>query len=204
MDKNKHVTEEKTSTQSERAKEARLTKPIKDTETLQELMSVYKRGSRDYLLLAVGLNTGLRISDILPLTLGDLSGSTFTIVEQKTRKKTTISLNNDLRALVFDTAEIEQVEDAKDYFFFNRRDRSKHISRSQAFRIVDKAGDMIGINISPHSLRKTFGYIHYKRTKDIAQLMYVFNHSAPNVTMRYIGMDEESAFENIYSHSIGL
>lgn len=184
-------------------KEKRTTKPIKDSETLLKLMNVYPKHSRNYLLLAVCLNTGLRISDVIGLKLSDIKGSELNLIEKKTKKDKVVGINNDLRALVEDTAK-ENILDGSDYLFFNQHDKRSHISRVQAFRIVHHAGQMIGIGISPHSLRKTFGYIHYTRTKDVAQLMYIFNHSAPNVTLKYIGIDDESAFQNVYSHSIGI
>lgn len=33
-----------------------------------------------------------------------------------------------------------------------------------------------------HTLRKTFGYWHYKQYKDVAILQDIFNHSAPSIT----------------------
>lgn len=76
------------------------------------------------------------------------------------------------------------------------------ISRYQAFRIVQEYGDLIGLKLSPNSLRKTFGYIHYKRTNDVSLLMKVFNHSSPAVTLYYIGFDEETMQNEIYNHYI--
>lgn len=184
-------------------KDQRVTKPIKDPNALKELMSVYEKGSRNYLLLAFMLNTGLRVSDVIDLRLNDFEGAELRLIEKKTKKRKTITINNDLRALMADTAVAQRLEE-HDYLFFNQRDRSAHISRIQAFRIVSHAGEMIGLNLSPHSLRKTFGYTHYQRTKDIVELMNIFNHAAPSVTLRYIGVDEETAYRNVYSHSIGL
>ena len=46
-------------------------------------------------------------------------------------------------------------------------------------------------NFGTHSLRKTFGYHYYKNTKDIATLMQVFNHGSQNITLRYIGIEQE-------------
>lgn len=40
-------------------------------------------------------------------------------------------------------------------------------------------------------MRKTFGYFHYKQYKDVAILQEIFNHSAPSVTLRYIGINQD-------------
>jgi len=45
--------------------------------------------------------------------------------------------------------------------------------------------------IGTHTLRKTFGYHFYQKYKDIALLQELFNHSAPSVTLRYIGINQD-------------
>ncbi|GKS12930.1 hypothetical protein YDYSY3_39300 [Paenibacillus chitinolyticus] len=45
--------------------------------------------------------------------------------------------------------------------------------------------------IGTHTLRKTFGYHFYKRYKDVALLQQIFNHSAPSITLRYIGINQD-------------
>ena len=56
----------------------------------------------------------------------------------------------------------------------------------------------IGIDykIGTHTLRKTFGYHHYKKFKDVALLQKIFNHSSPAITLRYIGIDQEEIDES--------
>ncbi|HDH4350545.1 TPA: site-specific integrase, partial [Staphylococcus aureus] len=50
----------------------------------------------------------------------------------------------------------------------------------------------IGLSeIGTHSMRKTFGYHYYKKTKDVALLMDLFNHSSQVVTLRYVGISQE-------------
>lgn len=45
--------------------------------------------------------------------------------------------------------------------------------------------------IGTHSMRKTFGYHHYKKYKNIALLQKIFNHSSPQITLRYIGVEQD-------------
>ena len=67
-----------------------------------EAMSLIRRLYRDRnytisLLVATGCLTGLRISDILSLRYSDLFSGEFEIIEQKTKKRRTIRINQDLR-----------------------------------------------------------------------------------------------------------
>ena len=41
-------------------------------------------------------------------------------------------------------------------------------------------------------MRKTFGYHYYKKTKDVATLMELFNHSHESITLRYIGITQDT------------
>lgn len=61
-----------------------------------------------------------------------------------------------------------------------------------AYKILKKAANEIGlVDIGTHTMRKTFGYHFYQKTKDIVLLQKIFNHSSPDVTKRYIGMDQD-------------
>ncbi|MDI6508921.1 tyrosine-type recombinase/integrase, partial [Bacillus wiedmannii] len=68
----------------------------------------------------------------------------------------------------------------------------KPITKVQAYRILNNCADMVGLeNIGTHSMRKTFGYHYYKKTKDVAYLMTIFNHASQEVTKRYIGITQD-------------
>ena len=47
------------------------------------------------------------------------------------------------------------------------------------------------VNVGTHTMRKTFGYHHYKQFNDVALLQKIFNHSSPSITMRYVGIAQE-------------
>ncbi|PGV52475.1 tyrosine-type recombinase/integrase [Bacillus sp. AFS037270] len=177
--------------------------PITDTKQLKELMDVYKKGSKQYLLLAYALNTGLRISDILRANVQDSLKGVWKDREEKTNKEKIIQLNPKLQLLIRDFVEANNLQEG-DYLFYSNKDRGKPISRVQAHRIVAHAGDMIGITLSCHSLRKTFGYMAYKQDVDLALLQYIFNHSSQAVTLRYIGVTQDEANRVTTGLSIGI
>jgi integrase len=79
-----------------------------------------------------------------------------------------------------------------EYLFQSRNGTNQPLSRSQSYRILNKAGEKVGLDsIGCHSTRKTFGYHHYKQHKDVALLQQLFNHSAPSVTLDYIGVNQD-------------
>lgn len=177
--------------------------PITDMKVVKDVMEVYKKGSKQYLLLAYSLNTGLRISDILRANVKDSLAGIWKDREEKTNKEKLLHLNPKLQLLIRDYVDQHQLH-PQGYLFFSNKDRSKPISRVQAHRIVAHAGDMVGITLSCHSLRKTFGYMAYKQDVDLALLQYIFNHSSQAVTLRYIGITQDEANRVTTGLSIGI
>ncbi|HHS2995294.1 tyrosine-type recombinase/integrase [Staphylococcus aureus] len=117
---------------------------------------------------------------------------TIKLREQKTRKQKQIPLYH----LKEDIDRYIQFLEDEDYLFkSNKLDSEaqiKPISRVQAYRILNHSAKSIGLSeIGTHSTRKTFGYHYYKKTKDVALLMDLFNHSSQVVTLRYVGISQE-------------
>lgn len=176
--------------------------PIRDKEKIETVKKILrKNGSRDYLLFLLGINSGLRISDILRLKVRDIYNKDYIeITEQKTNKykrfPITYSFKNTLEEFIVD-------KNSEDWLFKSRKGK-KAITRIQAYRIINQACTEAGITerIGTHTLRKTFGYHFYQEKKDIALLQYIFNHSAPSVTLRYIGINQDMIDASL--HSFGL
>jgi len=169
-----------------------LVQPIREKEKIEEIKNeLLKSGYRDYLLFVAGINLGLRISDLLRLQVKDVRNKTHIILtEQKTAKSKRFLLNTNMKE-IFDNY-IWNLSD-EEYIFKSRQGSNRPITRMQAYRIVNIAAKQVGITdqIGTHTLRKTFGFFHYQQFKDVAILQYIFNHSAPSVTLRYIGINDD-------------
>ncbi|HNW83842.1 MAG TPA: site-specific integrase [bacterium] len=165
--------------------------PIRDPDKIEAMKAVLRKQSlRNYFLFVAGINIGIRIGDLLKLTVKDMSGSHIIINEQKTGKEKRFKINASLQQEV---AEYIQGMAADDYLFPSRQGgRNVPLSRISAWRIINEAAAVVGIpHIGTHTLRKTFGYHFYQKTKDIALLQHIFNHSSPSVTLRYIGINQD-------------
>lgn len=175
--------------------------PLRDKKQIEKMKSeLLKQSYRDYLLFVIGINTGLRISDILRLKVNTVKDKTHILIqEQKTGKEKRFLINphlkDDIDKYIINMNEWE-------YLFQSQKGTNQPISRVQAYRILRKAADKLGIvSVGTHSLRKTFGYHHYQQNKDVALLQELFNHSAPSVTLRYIGINQDvmdRTIENFY------
>lgn len=163
--------------------------PIRSKEIIAQFKNVLLHKSyRDYILFVIGINTGLRISDILQLKVEDVKGSHIVITEKKTNKHKRFYINGQLRK---ELNKYIKGMNNDDYLFPSRKG-DKPITRVQAYRILNDVADKLDVaEVGTHTLRKTFGYWHYQQYKDVAILQDIFNHSSPSVTLRYIGITDD-------------
>ncbi len=165
--------------------------PITDSELLADILDYLKRtNTRNYMLVLTGCNTGFRVSDILRLRVRDVTGTHISIRERKTKKEKRIMMTTELRRELKAYIEGRQ---PYEYLFLSRQGINQPIGRGQAYNIMRNIAEEFNLTeIGCHTLRKTFGYFHYKKFKDVALLMNHFNHSAPKITLRYIGELQET------------
>lgn len=169
-----------------------IVQPIRDKRKIEDIKTVLlKKGYRDYILFVLGINTGLRVSDMLKLKVDDVKGTHIIIKESKTGKQKRFLINPQLGK------ELERYTTGMTNYLFTSK-KGGPITRVQAYRILNHAADYCGLSeIGTHTMRKTFGYWHYQRYKDVAMLQDIFNHSAPSVTLRYIGITDDNKDETI-------
>lgn len=178
----------------------KIVQPIRDKNKINEMkIELKKKGTRDYLLFVVGINTGLRISDIIKLKVLDVLNEDRTvkyhisIIEKKTKKRKKFKINDTLSR---EFKEYCKNLNMNDYLFCSRKGANEHITRVQAYRLLNVVASKLGIEeVGTHTLRKTFGYWFYKKTKDIAMLQKLFNHSSPSITLAYIGIEQDEIDE---------
>lgn len=177
----------------------KLVEPIRDMQKVKAFKSaLLEKGSRDYIMGLIGLNTGLRISDILDLKVGQVKNKKETVItEEKTGKKRKIywdSIYEEIQNYV-------ENKNENDYLIASRQ--GGPLERTQAWRIIRAAGKKCNLlDLGTHSLRKTFGYHYYKKTHDVAMLMQIFNHSSPTITLRYIGINDEEIQNSLKGFSL--
>lgn len=175
--------------------------PIRDIEKVEFIKEYLKdKNERDYIMFMVGINTGLRISDILKLRVKDVSSDYISMREQKTGKQKRIiitpSLKRVLKMYIIG-------KDPEEFIIRSRKGENKPIGRSQAYKILNEAAKQVKLKeIGTHTLRKTFGYHFYQQTKDVAMLQELFNHHSPKVTLRYIGVNQDSLDKAILKFKI--
>ena len=179
---------------------------------------------RDNMLFIVGINFGLRVSDLSRLRFCDLIDSdgtfkdVFPVFEIKTRNTRKVKRN---RYIYINSAVMDAVtlylqhtpRRLDDYMFYCEGNRGKNsgkpLTRQSIDRILKKAAVDLDLpyKVTTHSLRRTFGYhqmvMSNNDPRKLLLLQQIFGHSSVNETMRYIGLTGEEIREAYQTLNLG-
>lgn len=167
-----------------------IAEPIKSRKDIKAVEQYLKEhNERDYVLWVLGLNSGLRVSDIVGLNVSDVVDKThITIIEKKTQKRKSFYINDKLKNVLKIFIKGRNLDEP---LFLGKQ--GKRLCRSQVHRFIQKACQEVGINVkvATHTMRKSFGYHHYQQFKDPIILQKIFNHSSQRITLCYIGVSQD-------------
>lgn len=148
----------------------------------------------------LGINTFLRISDVLALTMAevrqiDTEKPTLKLTEGKTNKSRTIALNKTALGILQ-----RRLEESPDHLWLFQSPSPKHrndprpYARQSVWRVFADVGQQVRpkVALGTHSMRKTRGYAMHVDGRPIEEICRALNHSNPAVTMRYIGLTQEA------------
>ncbi|MEJ6467507.1 tyrosine-type recombinase/integrase [Fusobacterium ulcerans] len=174
-------------------------------EDLKKLRKYFKLNDKVVILalINIGVNVGLRISDLSKIRFEDINSEyVVKLKEKKTKKMREIKLN---------TVCQRSIEELKNYYKTLGYSKEKgflfkSLNRKYVKELFDKPISTVSISkylnqakadlniaypIGTHSLRKTWGHTVYRGTLDIALVMSIFNHSSAEQTLKYIGIEQE-------------
>ena len=162
-------------------------KSRKDIAKIEQYLKLHNK--RDYVIWVLGLNSGLRVSDIVRLNVDDVVNKThISIIEKKTGKPKTFYINDKLKKVLKDYTKGRELTEP---LFLGKQ--GKRLNRSQVYRFIVRVCKINGIqvHVSTHTLRRSFGYHHYQQFKDAVVLQKIFNHSSQRITLMYIGIEQD-------------
>ncbi|MGE8203328.1 tyrosine-type recombinase/integrase [Heyndrickxia sp. NPDC080065] len=154
-----------------------------------------KHSERDYVLFVFGINTGLKITEILEIKVEDVLDDDDQIENFYVCSDKEVYLNANVKNALLHYIHTKQLE--REAYLFQSAKTKKPITRQQAYRIIHDAAVAVGIQgkIGTNSMRKTFGYHAYKRGVAISLLQKLFHHSTPSETRKYLGIGKDEMIQ---------
>ncbi|MDG2739500.1 tyrosine-type recombinase/integrase, partial [Vibrio parahaemolyticus] len=143
---------------------------LKDISQIEAMKKYLKEHSqRDYLLFVIGINTGLKITELLSMKFEDVLHEDGTVKEfyslpvEDEKFKQDIYLNTKVKEALLEY--VQSIEVKRENYVFQSNKTTNSITRQQAYRVIHNAAEAVGIvgKIGTNSMRKTFGFHAYKR-----------------------------------------
>lgn len=177
-----------------------------------------KIACRNKLLFLIGMNVGIRASDLRTLKWSFFYNDDGTFKEsyriqpekqRKQHKFITMYFNATVKKAIENYVSEYPIEDINSYLFPSRKG-TEAICVSSLWRIIKEAAFEAGIsqNIGSHSLRKSWGFWCWHKAEDknkaLVILQMCFNHSSTQTTARYIGITDNEISDMYNSIDLGL
>lgn len=164
-------------------------------ESIQLLDSVDgKNQERDYCILTLFLNCGLRISELVGLNLNDIQGEALRVLG-KGNKVRIIYLNDACQNALRQYLAVRRPIHGKDENALFLSSQNERISRSTVHAMVKKRLAEAGIDASQyssHKLRHTAATLMLQNGVDVRAVQEVLGHDHLNTTEIYTHVDNES------------
>lgn len=211
--------------------EEHTSEPIKSIEDIDRISAYLVQNGRyrDNMLFILGINFGLRVSDLVQLRFNQLIDeqfcfkTTFPILEKKTSKTRKVPKNRyiTINEAVMDAVTLYLQHSASqgtaikldDYMFRSESNRgcnqNKPMSRVSVDRILKGIAEDLQLQckVATHTLRKTFGYHQMVMSgndpRKLLLLQKIFGHSSSTQTLEYIGITREEIEEAYTSLNLG-
>lgn len=158
-----------------------------------------EKNPRNYLLFVMGINTALRISDLLSLRIKEIIDSkgdikTYLFVrEGKTKRQAKIYINDTVKEALNYYLDKSKGIDPDSYLFKSERSNKK-LDRIRTWGLIQKWTKRVNLEserYGTHTLRKTWGYQARIQGVSIEQISEKLGHKSVTVTRRYIGISQE-------------
>lgn len=181
----------------------RMPKYLNLEEALSLLHSVDgKHKTRDYAMLTLFLNCGLRLSELVSINLTHIRGDILTVIG-KGNKERSIYLNEACKSAISSYLKDRPVDGVVDKDALFLSSRNKRIGKRTVEVIVKKYIMQAGLDptkYSPHKLRHTAATLMHKHGNvDIRALQQILGHESISTTEIYTHVDNDevrNALEN--------
>lgn len=175
--------------------------PIIDIKNIKSIKKLLADQPRNRLIFIMGINSGLRVQDLLALKVADVKdckiGERICLKEKKTGKENIFIMNKEIKTALDEHLESSKLEDWQ-YLFKSRKGKNYPLTTYAVTMMVQEWCKAINLNINAgaHTLRKTWCY-HQRKTFGVSWEVIAkrLNHSSPAITRRYLGVQEEEVEE---------
>lgn len=175
--------------------------PFVEMRYVRSIKRLLADSPRDKLLFVMGVNSGLRVQDLLALRVAAVRGlklgDRVPVRELKTGKPNVLIANKEIVTALEEYFAAVNPDD-EHFLFKSRKTANSPLTTLTVTKKVKAWAAALNLkgNFGAHTLRKTWTY-HQRREFGVSWevLAKRLNHSSPSVTRRYLGVQDEEVEE---------
>jgi integrase/recombinase XerD len=178
-------------------------KPLSDSD-IRKMLAVLNRGTytglRDFALMVIILDCGIRIKELCSIGIDDIDLKERVLLikgdNAKTRKRRELPLSKQSCLLLKELIDIAKEYNCK--YVFNSSLTGEKLDENVAIKNFDKYGKKAGVKArcTPHVFRHTFATNAVKAGMDTFTLQRMLGHSSLLTTRKYIQLDNTDLKRN--------
>ena len=182
---------------------AKIDKVWNDEEIEQMLNSIDRAnpvGKRDYAIMAIAANLGLRTSDIVSLTIKNFNWNlgTISIIQQKTKEQLSLPITEQIGKAVIDYWMNGRPKTSADKLFVEHTLPYQGLNKSMLYHLFNKYYERSGLNVPEtrqhglHSLRHSLASRLLEKDTPVNVISNILGHVNSNSAKAYLQVDIES------------
>lgn len=175
---------------------------------LSSIDETYKHQKRDFCIITLFLNCGMRLSELCSIDISKIKEDTLTIIGKGNKERTVYLNKSCLRAISEyikgERNDMEILSEHSDALFIS--ERKSRINKRTVEKIVKKYIGEAGLDkdkYTPHKLRHTAATLMYKHGNvDIRSLQKILGHENISTTQIYTHVDDDKLREAVKSNPL--
>lgn len=174
---------------------------IKEYRKMLEACSYDRNPERNRLMIEMLFNTGLRLTELIALNVGDVKDNKVVVRHGKGNKRRTVFINDVLQDKIDKYVEKEKkktvINDNFDKHPLFKSERGMRISASSIQSIVKAAGEYAGRpDIHPHMLRSSYATYLIENDTPIHVVRDLLGHESLDTTLKYVKVMEQHKIDS--------
>ena len=179
-------------------RERRFAKPVTEHQLRLILEAIDTRdvlGLRDYSLMLLLADTGLRLSEALAMKITDIDWATnSTIVMGKGRKERRVAFGQTARKVLLSWSERRGTLDGSEWLWINQMGGQMQPNNfAQRMKMHTRTANIAAKRLSAHALRHFFALQFLRNGGDVMTLQKLLGHTSLDMVRNYVSMTDEDS-----------
>ena len=181
--------------------------------TIDEVKKLYtgigeRHYYRDYCILTLFLNCGMRLSELASININSIRGDQLSIIGKGDRERTIylnkISLDSINNYLTLERPKIKNIKDKKALFLSQKGNRLNVRTIQYIIDNINKKSGLHKEKLSPHKLRHTMATLLYQNGADLISLQEILGHSNVSTTQIYTHVNSDTLKKVVNSNPLNV